>query len=68
MSGSIPKLKKTLKILRGCEWSRLQRTTLEAAYELVTPTLRRKLATDRAAQPRAQAAALFATGTGGTHS
>ncbi len=72
MTGSIVKTNRTLKILRSCERSRLQRATLEAAYELVTPTLRRQLvstaAAGRATEPCVQATAIFATGTGGNHS
>ena len=68
MSGQRSKTKKTLKILRGCEQSRLQRAVLVAAYELVTPILRGTLTTGSAAQPRSQTTAILATGTGGNPS
>lgn len=72
MIGSTSSTKKALKILRSCERSRLQRALLEAAYELVTPTLRRTLAKSsadsQAARPRAQADTTYSARTGGNHS
>ena len=72
MTGSTVQANKILKLLRDCECSRLQRATLEMAYELVTPTLRRQLVNvavaGHAAEPRVQAAAIFSTGTGRNHS
>jgi hypothetical protein len=72
MTGSIDKTNRTLRIFRGSEGVRLQRTTLETAYELVMPTPRRPLAPGSAAfsaaEERVQATTTFATGTGGNPS
>jgi hypothetical protein len=40
-----------LKVDRGCERSRLERQLLAAAYDLVTPLLRRPLAPSTASRP-----------------
>jgi len=43
MAGNPSPIKKTLNLRRGCERSRLAAEALAAAYELLTPVLRRIL-------------------------
>ena len=51
MAPAESKTRKLLKVERGCERSRLEGQVIAAAYELVTPLLRRTLATSAAGQP-----------------
>ena len=44
--------RKTLNLRRGCERSRLTAETLAAAYELLTPILRRAFANAKSTQRR----------------
>jgi hypothetical protein len=69
MASAKNRTRKTLKIERCCELSRLEGQVIAAVYELVTPPIRRALPSPstQPAQPRSPVADQPQQRTGGNH-